>query len=146
MKFKDFLRESLYNDDDHDNNDDYDHNRLSDADKALYNYTLNPMHIYEVHGEFDELLSLYANKKSMTVYRGLNFETKEKYDKFISNIQDGNINIKNISSWTPHKKTAEQFAVTRPSYMEFMDSENMKLISAARKNHERVVGYRGDIS
>ena len=145
MKFKDFLRESLYNDDDHDNNDDYDHNRLSDADKALYNYTLNPMHIYEVYEEFDELLSLYANKKSMTVYRGLNFETKEKYDKFISNIQDGNINIKNISSWTPHKKTAEQFAVTRPSYMEFMDSENMKLISTARKNHERVVGYRGVI-
>ena len=87
MKFKDFLRESLYNDDDHDSNDDYDHNRLSDADKALYNYTLNPMHIYEVYGEFDELLSLYANKKSMTVYRGLNFETKEKYDKFISKIK-----------------------------------------------------------
>ena len=35
--------------------------------------------------------------------------------------------------------------MTRPSYMEFMDSENMKLISAARKNHERVVGYRGVI-
>ena len=26
-----------------------------------------------------------------------------------------------------------------------MDSENMKLIATARKNHERVVGYRGVI-
>lgn len=134
MKFTKFLEE-IYSD----NSD------LEDYDKALSAYTLNPMELYKIHKYFDELMYHYANEKQITIYRGLNFETKEQYDEFVSSIKNGKVHFKRISSWSPDKSEATSFAITRPSYMEFMDSDNMKAISLARKNHEHVVGYRGII-
>lgn len=136
MKFTKFLEEMYDNDNDSD---------LEDYDKALSAYTLNPIESYKVYKYFDDLMHHYSNQKPITVYRGLNFETKEQYDKFVSSIKNGKIHFKNISSWSTNKDEASSFAITRPSYMEFMDSENMKSISMARKNHEHVVGYRGII-
>lgn len=135
MKFTEFLKESY---------DDYDSD-LEDYDAALSAYTLNPIESYKVYKYFDELMHHYSNQKPATLYRGLNFETKEQYDTFISSIKNGKIHFKNISSWSTNKSEASSFAITRPSYMEFMDSDNMKAISKARKNHEHVVGYRGII-
>lgn len=114
------------------------------VDDALRNYTLNPMEFIS-DSVFEEGLSLYGNDGPITLYRGLNFATKEAYDLFMDNISYGYLLTKSYSSWSPSKQVASNFARTRPSYMEFMDTENMKLISLQRKQSERIVGYRGVI-
>lgn len=117
---------------------------LEVVDDALHNYTLNPMEFIS-DDVFEEGLFLYGNDSSITLYRGLNFSTKEAYDLFMDSIANGYLLTKSYSSWSPSKQVASNFARTRPSYMEFMDEENMKLISLQRKQAERVVGYRGVI-
>lgn len=114
---------------------------LDDVDGALTRYTLNPM--YSVSSVFDDAVERYGNEEPITVYRGLNFATKEEYTSFMNSIKDGKIKNDDCSSWSPNKNEAETFAITRPSYMEFMDADNMKLISKQHKEAERITGYRG---
>ena len=114
---------------------------LDYIDGALTRYTLNPM--YSVSSVFDDAVERYGNEESITVYRGLNFATKEEYQKFIDSIDNGKMTTNSCSSWSPNKNEAETFAITRPSYMEFMDTDNMKLISKQHKEAERITGYRG---
>lgn len=120
-------------------NDSYD---MDDIDGALQRYSLNPM--YTVSKDiFPYAVDRYGNEEDVTVYRGLNFATKEEYSKFMDTIKDNKFTTSGCSSWSPNKSEAETFAITRPSYMEFMDPENMKLIQQQRSNAERIVGYRG---
>lgn len=142
MKFKQYLNERY---DDYED-DDTDHIDTSHADGALKAYIKDPSNKHWLIDYADELLDLYGNSTPLKLYRGLNFDTKEDYDKFINSISDGKIKIvNNASSWTRSISTARQFAKTKPSYMEFMSSEKMKLISKAQKEREYVVGYRGVI-
>lgn len=142
MKFKQYLNERY---DDYED-DDEDHIDTSHADGALKAYIKDPSKKHWLIDYADELLDLYGNSTPLKLYRGLNFDTKEDYDKFINSISDGKIKIvNNASSWTRSISTARQFAKTKPSYMEFMSSEKMKLISKAQKEREYVVGYRGVI-
>lgn len=119
-------------------NDSYD---LDDVDGTLTRYTINP--ITPLIGIFKDAVERYGNEESVTIYRGLNFATKEEYDNFMKSIRNGVIDNKSCSSWSPNRNEAEIFAITRPSYMEFMDPENMALISKQGKESERIVGYRG---
>lgn len=139
MKFKDFLNESRDDDEDDD---------LSTAEKALKKYVLDPSmsNKSKVVRNFDDLLYDYGNDKDLVVYRGLNFKNKEEYEEFINHVgktKKFKVQDKWISSWTRKKSTAEQFAITRPSYMEAMSIENMALINKAKDKNEHVVGYRG---
>lgn len=125
----------------------YDHLRDTDdmdpVDRALARYVLNPDYRYEIHSVIDDALEEYGNDSAMTIYRGLNFDTEEDYNKFMR--QGSNLKLKDISSWSPDKREAETFAITKPSYMEFMTREKMAMISAQRKSGERITGYRGVI-
>lgn len=115
------------------------------VDKAISKYTLNPDYIYTLYSVFDEAMKQYPNDHRVTLYRGLNFDTEEDYFKFMSTIKNNILETNNISSWSPEKSTAKQFAVTKPSYMEFMDKYKMSLISKQEKERERITGYRGVI-
>lgn len=83
------------------------------VDDALRNYTLNPMEFVS-DSVFEEGLSLYGNDNPITLYRGLNFATKEAYDLFMDNISYGYLLTKSYSSWSPSKQVASNFARTRP--------------------------------
>jgi len=115
------------------------------VDKAISKYTLNPDYLYLIDSVFDEAVDQYPNDHKITLYRGLNFDTEEDYFKFMSSIKNNTLETNNISSWSPSKSVAKQFAVTKPSYMEFMDRYKMSLISKQEKEGERITGYRGVI-
>lgn len=115
------------------------------VDAALTKYVMNPDYSYEVDIVMDDAIKEYGNTSALTLYRGLNFDTKEDYDKFMKSIKGGVLKTKSLSSWSPNKSEAETFAVTKPSYMEFMTKEKMAMISAQRKSGERITGYRGII-
>lgn len=118
----------------------------ADAEEALKNYIKDPDYNEMVYHFREELMAEYANQKPEKIYRGLNFDTKEEYDKFMSSVSDGHISLENrVSSWTRSFRTAKTFAKTKPSYMEFMSKEKMKLISKSSKEHEYVVGHIGVI-
>lgn len=142
MKFKQYLNEML----DHYESDEDDDDLGGSADSALKAYIKDPAKKNWLNQYAEELIDAYGNEKPEKVYRGLNFDTKEDYEEFIKTISSGKIKIENTAtSWTRSLSTARQFAKTKPSYMEFMSSEKMKLIDAANKKNEYVVGYRGII-
>lgn len=116
---------------------------LDELDKALTKYVLNPDYKYLIADVLDDAIAEYGNTSAVTIYRGLNFDTKDDYDKFMKLISGGTLRSKGISSWSPDKKTAKQFSMTKPSYMEFMDRARMSMISNQHKVGERITGYRG---
>lgn len=135
--FREFLKEDY---------DDY--SDLDNVDAVLKRYIDNPSigNRAGVANNQEELLKRYGNKKKLRLYRGLNFDTKEDFDNFIDTLNDGEITISSrATSWTRDKETAEQFAQTKPSYMEYMSREKMQQISTQEKELEYVVGYRGVI-
>lgn len=145
MKFINFLNEA-YGDDHHYNDYSEDDYSGSGPDYALKSYIKDPGKKRWLDEYEDDLISMYGNDKPEKLYRGLNFDTREDYEEFLHAIDDGKITIENsASSWTRDYQTARQFAKTKPSYMEFMTKEKMKLIDDADKNKEYVVGYRGII-
>lgn len=112
----------------------------------LEEYLLDPLKAYKITAAvYKDLVKEYSNKKDITIYRGMNFASEKDYTKFVDDIKDNKVTFGSISSWTRHQKTAEQFAKTRPSYMEYMDDGDMELIKKAAKEHETVVGFRGII-
>lgn len=58
------------------------------------------------------LLTLYGNKKSVTIWRGLNFSTLDTkyYKQFLKSLEDGYYVDNKVSSWTLNRKVAEQFS------------------------------------
>lgn len=116
----------------------------NDVDYAIAKYAADPlfggMSLSKV---INEALERYPNDKTVTLYRGLNFDTEEEYLKFKNAISDSKMTTTGLSSWSPDKNTAEAFAVTKPTYMEFMDSGKMEQIKKQREEAERITGYRG---
>jgi hypothetical protein len=120
--------------------------RVNDpVDRAIAMYTLDPTYKFEIDDVIEDAIERYGNDSAMTVYRGLNFSSKEDFDKFMGDANDGNVNFDSISSWAPTRGIAHQFAVTKPSYMEFMSPEAWGEIAKQSKTRERIAGYRGVI-
>lgn len=115
------------------------------VDRAIAQYVLDPMYSFEVAGVIDQAIERYGNESAGVVYRGLNFSEKEDFDKFVADVQDGIVEFDSISSWAPTRGTAEQFARTKPSHMEFMSPAAWGEISKQSKAKERITGYRGVI-
>jgi hypothetical protein len=137
-RFIDFLKESAIKD------------RMNDANKirdpierAIAKYVLDPFHAHEVAEVIHDAIERYGNDEPMTIYRGLNFSSKEEYDSFMRQVDSGKIKFESISSWSPSRKQALVFAKTKPSYMEFMSASMWSNISNQSKAKERITGYRG---
>lgn len=120
-------------------------NNLDNVDKALQRYILNPEYIFEVENIGNEALKRYPNKRPTTLYRGLNFATKEEYIDFLNKIKNGRITLNKFSSWTENKKLAESFAKTRKVYLEFISPNDpiIQMIKNKNKTGEKITGYRG---
>jgi hypothetical protein len=122
---------------------DDDYSNLEAHDRWLKSYTYDGMDKYPSDRVVADLLDYYPNDKESTIYRGLNFESKEEFDKFMNSIKSGEMETGSITSWSPSKSTAWQFAVTRPTY--FLNFELMSADSERRKQREYMLGYRGVI-
>ena len=51
---------------------------LSPIDQAIKDYVSSEMLAYKLHEYIDEAIKKYPNRRSMTLYRGLNFLNKEQ--------------------------------------------------------------------
>jgi len=65
--------------------------------------------------DVNELLYDYPTTKRHFAYRGLFFNSRNKFDLFIEKIKNNRIELQNYSSWTRSKSTAFQFSLTRPT-------------------------------
>jgi hypothetical protein len=119
-----------------------DFENLDRADRWLAKYTYENLDRWPSQDILKILVDRYPIEKSMPVYRGMNFSTKEQYEEFLKSIEDGFYTSGGVSSWSP-SPDVEQFAVTRPSY--FLDRETMRGYDEARKQREYIQGYRGVI-
>lgn len=100
---------------------------------------------YLLSGHEKELLDMYPLKKSLVVYRGLNFNTEEDYKEFLKQVDLKNKIYLNpsISSWTTFLDEAISFAMTPKKYTEYFSLEDIKSISKQEKEYERLAGYNG---
>lgn len=114
------------------------------SDEYLDAYVKDPMYGILSEQEFNLAKIDYPLDKPTKVYRGLNFATREDYEEFMEKTSNGkHYNSNAISSWSPDKATAKNFAVTRPSYLEFASKETLDLL--AKKKLEKITGFRGVI-
>jgi hypothetical protein len=114
------------------------YNDLDNADKTLYRYTADS--ISKIDHYFSELLERYPFKGGI-VFRGLHFDSQEQYENFISNINNGFLELSESSSWTRFKETAADFAHTKKSYFPTPDLMNAE--SKRRNSGEHMTGYAG---
>lgn len=117
--------------------------QLDRADQWLAKYTYENLDKWPPHDVLAILLNRYPIKETMTLYRGMNFRTKEKYDEFMATVADGVLKTNGISSWGSSPDEVESFAVTRPSY--YLDRDTMVDHGEAQQQREYVSGYRGII-
>lgn len=129
----------------------YNDRNMSLGDQWLKNYTLNPYDKFPSENETEDLLYdyLYDGKQEI-FYRGINFDSEKEYNKFIKNVKNKGIyKIEGIASFSLNMKTARQFALTRPMYLDMMDREDIRNLSERRKmkekEGERYDGYIGVI-
>ena len=123
-----------------------DYSNLDKADTWLAKYTYSGRGKNPPEDILNELIHRYTLDKPTTIYRGLNFRTKEEYEKFISQFEQGEsdkFQTTGISSWAFTPEDAHQFAVTQPSYI--LDYETMRLYDEAAKEGEVVTGFCGVI-
>ena len=116
---------------------------MTSAKKWLEKYTYEPFDKYPDESIIRQLIKLYPQDGEQILYRGLNFSTKELYDEFMDNISTGKITTSGISSWSPSKTQAEQFAITKPSYT--LSYSTLSSYGEMEKQHENISGYRGVI-
>lgn len=107
---------------------------------ALSRYIQNPLYKLS-NDKMDELLAAYSNDESTTIFRGLNFNTKNDYDAFISEIQDGVLETSSITSWSRDKEEALNFAITKPTFE--ITSDLADETDKAKNSGEVLIGYKG---
>lgn len=126
MRFKDFLKESK-----------------DDAEEWLSSYTLENIDKYPTEEIRQTLLTRYPYEGG-TLYRGLNFESEEQYNKFLEQTENGTkMKSGSISSWTPHVRESRSFAITRPTY--FLNHSLMQAESQKNKDRDFMIGHAGVI-
>lgn len=108
------------------------------ADKALYLYTADGF--TSLSSVIDTLVKRYPYKGG-TIYRGLHFEDKKQHDEFLTKIGKGFLEIPGESSWTPHDKTAVDFAHSKKSY--FPTPELMRASRKMQETGDHMTGYGG---
>lgn len=116
------------------------------ADKWLSNYTLQNLDKWPSESIMQTLIKKYPLDNPTVVYRGMNFDTQEEYEKFIEKFDKtgmATLSFNGISSWSTSITTANQFAITRPSY--YIDWSVVNADSKREKEKEYIIGYRGII-
>lgn len=112
------------------------------ADEWLHNHVRHNLDKYPSLEVIDDLLHEYPYTKGATLYRGLNFADEEQYRTFLANTDNGTmLKTKSISSWTPDRHQATQFAVTRPTY--FINAALMQAESEKEKQRDYMIGAAG---
>lgn len=92
----------------------------------------------------DTLIKKYPNKAGV-IYRGMNFTWEESYTEFMElfNKSNGKLTFNVVTSWSGDPSTANQFALTQPTYQ--LNPAVLAAHDQQMKRRERLSGYRGVI-
>lgn len=114
-----------------------------DIRQKLRNYTKDENPIY-LESDFNEMLAEWPNKEDITVYRGINFSTKEKYEDFWKELKaTGGYKSSECAGFSPRYDTAYDFSTTTKTYFPTMHV----VMEEAKRNvqGEKIAGYCGVI-
>lgn len=114
-----------------------------DIRQKLRSYTKDENTIY-FESDFNEMLAEWPNEEDITVYRGINFSTKEKYDTFMKQLKEkGGYQSSECAGFSPSYETAYDFSTTTKTYYPTMEV----VMEEAKRNvqGEKISGYCGVI-
>lgn len=117
------------------------YNSMDHAEQMLYRYTADG-YAPPSGSDFEQLEEEYPFDGGV-LYRGLLFSEVKDFDKFMANIEDGEIKMDNSSSWTPSVSTALSFARSEKTY--FPSREIMAAYSATQKAGDHMSGEGGGV-
>lgn len=114
-----------------------------DIRQKLRSYTKDENPIYDMN-DFNEMLALWPNEDDITVYRGINFSTKEKYESFLKEFKaTGGYQSAECAGFSPRYDTAYDFSTTTKTYFPTMHV----VMEESKRNvqGEKIAGYCGVI-
>lgn len=114
-----------------------------DIEQKLRSYTKDENPIY-LESDFNQMLAEWPNEEDITVYRGINFSTKEKYEDFLKELKaTGGYQSAECAGFSPRYDTAYDFSTTTKTYYPTMEV----VMEEARRNvqGEKIAGYCGVI-
>lgn len=117
--------------------------RLDPVRRWIAKYTYEGMDKWPSKDILEKAVRKYPVADNTVVYRGMNFYTKEKFDEFMETVKEGKVTFNSITSWSPDRQQAQQFAITQPTY--FLNHEVMRAHDRMHKEREILAGYRGII-
>lgn len=112
--------------------------------KILLQYVESPSSTNKhlLQNNWDTLIDHYPNDDSI-VYRGLNFNTEESYNKFVNSLPT--VTTDTITSWTSSYDEALVFASIAPQNLEQMSLDKAISIYNKEKEKEKISGFAGVI-
>jgi hypothetical protein len=120
---------------------DEDYEDLDNLDTALRRYTRDEMPISD-NETLEGLLKRYPLEEDTTVYRGINFNSRLSYNKFMKKFNAvGGYKAYSATGFSKEKQTAEGFANSPKSF--FMDKDVMAASAKKGDERERLSGYCG---
>ncbi len=120
---------------------DYEDEYLPEDERWLRRYLHQGLDRWPSQWIIESLLNKRSNEEPMTIYRGMNFRTKESMDEFVHAFDGHWKQGSGISSWSPDRVTANEFAYVRKTY--FPDEETFAQEKAARISGEKMRGVGG---
>lgn len=119
----------------------YDYSNETVEMSWLKKYTLEGMDAFPDSDVIERLVAAHPHAGG-TLYRGLNFSSKNQFDNFVASTEDfTKLESGGVSSWTRLDGTAQNFSITRPTY--FLNSELMEAESKKNREHDYMIGYAG---
>lgn len=114
-----------------------------DIRQKLRSYTKDENPIY-LESDFNAMLAEWPNEEDITVYRGINFSTKEKYEDFLKELKaTGGYRSSESAGFSPRYDTTYDFSTTTKTYFPTMHV----VMEEAKRNvqGEKIAGYCGVI-
>lgn len=112
-------------------------------EQKLRSYTKDENPIY-LESDFNKMIAEWPNEEDITVYRGINFSTKEKYEDFLKELKaTGGYQSSEAAGFSPRYDTAYDFSTTTKTYFPTMEV----VMEEAKRNvqGEKIAGYCGVI-
>jgi hypothetical protein len=118
-----------------------------EEDIWLYQYIQNSANKKQLKPQYiRKLKEKYPLKKGNYIaFRGINFQTKEEYDSFMKEIENGTYTFKDISSWTLSYEYAKRFARCIQKGTREDDSIRKKELWNMYHEKSNITGYKGVI-
>ena len=118
-------------------------------DIYLFKYTNRPLGNRNISKKyFEKIRSKYPLEKANIgkyAYRGLNFLTQKHYEDFLTQIKDGILTTKTITSWTIEENHAKRFAMCLQKGTALEDNKRKNLIVETLNANANITGYKGVI-